>query len=128
MDAKVRTIGSMIDDINKLRERKRKLTAEVDEIEKEYKTLEEEIKGRLMAEGMDKASGKTATVSISKNIVANVVDWEKVCAYVKRTGNFQLFQRRISDPAFRELLEKKKSAIPGMESFEKLSLNLRSTL
>ena len=120
------SLGSLIDKLNALRE-KRRVIAEQDKIlEGDYKALEEVLLGRLDAEGMAKATGKTATISVTTNVVANIVDFDKVCAYVSRTKNWQLFQRRISDPAFRELLEMKGKEIPGLEAFSKKRLNLRA--
>ena len=78
-------------------------------------------------EGMDKATGKKATASISNVTVANVEDWDKFHAFVKKTGYFHLLQRRVSDPGFRELLEQKGAAAMakvGVVPFVKQNLNL----
>ena len=118
-------IGPAIDQLNALREKKRKLESEVSEIEAEYKDLEELLMQKLESEGSRTGAGKTATVSISHSVVGNVTDWEKFNAYVKKTGFFHLFQRRISEPAVRELFDQGKK-IPGCEPFTKKRLNLRS--
>lgn len=125
MKPKELTLGVMIDTLNDLREKKRALNEQIKIIEAQYDELEEQIKVRLEAEGMDKGTGKKASVSISPVVVATVKDWDALCKWVKKTGHFQLFQRRISDPAFRELLELKKQPA-GLEPFEKKNLNLRS--
>ena len=119
------SIGPAIDQLNALREKKRKLESEVSEIEAEYKDLEELLMQKLESEGSRTGAGKTATVSISHSVVGNVTDWEKFNAYVKKTGFFHLFQRRISEPAVRELFDQGKK-IPGCEPFIKKRLNLRS--
>lgn len=119
------SIGPAIDQLNALREKKRKLESEVSEIEAEYKDLEELLMQKLESEGSRTGAGKTATVSISHSVVGNVTDWEKFNAYVKKTGFFHLFQRRISEPAVRELFDQGKK-IPGCEPFTKKRLNLRS--
>jgi hypothetical protein len=121
-------LGALIDSLNDVREKRRALAAEDKKLVAEFESLEEQIKARLSAEGMDKATGKKASVSLSHTTVATVKDWDAVCQFVKKTGHFQLFQRRISDPAFREIiaLPKMKSGIPGLESFDKISINLRN--
>lgn len=119
-------IGVMIDELHLLREKKRKLAEQVTELEQQYAILETDLMARMEAEQTDKGAGKLASASISTGIVANVDDWGKLEAFVKRTGHFQLFQRRISDPAFRELMESKGS-VPGITPFTKKRLNLRST-
>lgn len=124
---KPKALGTLIDDLNGIREKRRLIAEQEKVLEAEYKELEENLLARLDAEGMDKATGKTATISVSTNVVANIVDWDKACAYIKRTNNFQLLQRRISDPAFRELMELKGlKELPGLEAFSKKRLNLRA--
>ena len=122
------TLGSLIDKLNKIRETKRGLEEKIKEQEAAYKELEEQLMGRLEAEGMDKATGKTATISVSSSISFSIKpeDDAKFFAWMARTKNFQIMQRRISDPAAREILSLKRGEIPGLESFTKKRLNLRS--
>jgi len=117
-------IGPTIDKLSDLREAKRKLEAQVGEIEVEYKELEERLMAKFEAEGTDKGAGRHASASISRSVVGNVTDWDKFNAYVKKTGFFHLFQKRLSDAAVRELFEQGKK-IPGCEPFTKARLNLR---
>jgi hypothetical protein len=117
-------IGPTIDKLYDLRERKRELESKVKEIEEEYADLEERLMEKLESEGSDKGAGKQASASITRNVVGNVTDWEKFNAYVKKTGFFHLFHRRVSDAAVRELFEQGKK-IPGCEPFTKRRLNVR---
>ena len=119
------SIGGIADHLFDLREQKRELEAKVAKIEAEYKEHEERLFERLEKEGTDAARGKRASVSVSMGTVATVDDWAEVEKYVKRTGNFQLFQRRISDASYRELLELK-GAVPGITPFTKKRLNVRA--
>lgn len=119
------TLGAIVDRMFNMREKKRELEAQVAKIEAEYKENEELLLQRMKAEATDKAAGKKASASITTGVVANVTDWEALEKYVKKTGNFQLFQRRISDPAYRELMETK-GAVPGISPFTKHKLNLRT--
>lgn len=122
---KLGPIGPTIDKLNDLREAKRKLEAEVKKIEEQYSELEEQLMEKMAAEGTDKGSGKNASASISSSVVGNVTDWEKFNGFVKKTGYFHLFQRRLSDAAVRELFDQGKK-IPGCEPFTKKRLNLRA--
>lgn len=123
---KIKPLGSLIDELNTLREKRRKIGEEDKKLELEYKALDEQIRVRLEAEGMDKATGKLATVSITKCVVPTVKNWDLLCKWVKRSNNFQFFQRRISSEAFREFIEVKKITPPGLEAFEQTKLNLRA--
>lgn len=118
-------IGSAIDQMYALREQKRALEAKIEVIQAEYNELEQQLMDKMKAEDTNSGKGKKASVSITYSVVGNVTDWDKVYAYVKKTGFFHLFQRRLSDPAVRELFEQGKK-IPGCEEFTKARLNLRS--
>lgn len=119
-------LGEIVDEMFDLREQKRKLDAEVAQISALYAEKETLLMARLEDEKTDKAAGKKATVSITTSIVGDVEDWSAVEAFVKKTGNFQLFQRRIADAAYRELLESLKGKpVPGIKEFHKKRVNLR---
>lgn len=124
--AKVPSLGVQIDSLYKLREELRVIQ------EKEKAQLEKigaaeiVLMETMEREGVDKSTGKLATVSISESVSANVVDWDVFGAYVIKNKYLHLLQRRISDPAARELFETK-GKIPGVEPFTKRRLNLRKT-
>lgn len=122
----VKPLGTLIDELNKIREAKRALEEKVKEQEDAYKELEERLMARLEAEGTDKATGKTATASVSTSVSFSIKDDTKFFAWMSRTKNYHLMQRRISDPAAREVMEMKRSEIPGLEAFSKKRLNLRA--
>lgn len=119
------TLGGQIDALNDLREEKRKLDAQLKDVEQRYEAAQQEVMALLEEQGADKATGKKATASITVAVVGNIEDRDALDAFMKKTGNFQLLQNRISLPAMRELLEKK-GAIPGVSVFHKKTLNLRA--
>ena len=118
---KAESIGSMIDNLDKIRDKKRGLDEQVKDLEAQYRELTEKILDRMATENMSKASGRRATVSRSETIVGQLEDWEALTKYISRTKNFQLFERRISAAAFRELFEKK-GEVPGVKPFTKVTL------
>lgn len=122
---KLGPIGPTIDKMNDLRERKRELEAQVKTVEDEYAALEELLMAKMDAEGTNKAAGKKASVSISESVVGNVTDWDAFNEFARKKNFMHLYQRRLSDPAIRELFEKG-TKIPGCEPFTKRRLNLRS--
>ena len=127
MDVKAPPLGKLIDQLSTLREKRRVLAEQDKVLSGEYAALEDTIKQRLAAEGMDKGTGKNATASISKVVVADVTDWDAFHAFIKKTGYFHLLQRRVSDPSFRELLEQKGEKVMakfGVQPFVKFNLNL----
>lgn len=119
------TMGTLIDSIWASREEKRRLEVQVKEAETTIAELQTQLMERMEAEGTDKAQGSKASVSISKNVVADVQDWDAFWAYVIKKKYTHLLQRRVSDPAYRELLEAGQN-VPGVEPFTKRALNVRS--
>ena len=121
---KIKGIGPAIDELFELRSKKQKLEQQIKKLEAEYGEIEEALLAKLSAEGTDKGAGKRASVTVSTTTVGNLADADKFFAYVKKTGYFHLMQRRLSDPAIREMLASKGS-IPGVTPYDKVRLNLR---
>lgn len=118
-------MGTMIDNLWALREEKRALEAQVEGVEEKIKALEGELIARMDQEGVDKSTGKKASVAVSETVVGNITDFDALCAFVKKTGYFHLLQRRVTDTACRELWEQKKP-IPGVEPFTRRRINIRT--
>lgn len=119
------TMGSLIDRIWASREEKRRLEEQAKEVSAQIAALEEELIERMNAEGTDKAQGTKASVSITSSVVADVQDWDVFWTYIARNKFWHLVQRRVSDPAYRELLEQGKK-VSGVQPFTKRKLNVRS--
>ena len=119
------TPGAMIDSMWELREKKRALEASVKDVESQIADLEAKLMEDMQANGVDKMTGKHASVSITSTVVANVEDWDAFWAYIHKMKYGHLLQRRVSDPAYRELLDLGKK-IPGTQPFTKKRLNLRA--
>lgn len=119
------TTGAIIDRLWGLRDQKRDLEAEVKKIEAEVEALTLTFSERLDAEGLDKATGKKASASFSSSVTAQVEDWSTFLAYVYKNKFGHLLQRRVSDLAYREILDSGKK-VPGVQPFIKKRLNLSS--
>jgi hypothetical protein len=117
-------IGPAIDKLYELREAKRKLNEQIEKIEADYADVEEQLMAKLEAEGTNKGTGAKATCSITHNVVGNVTDWDKVHAFIKKTGYTHLYRKQLNDASVRELFEAGKK-VPGCEPFTKKRLNLR---
>jgi len=63
---------------------------------------------------------KVETYNAEKLVVA---DWDKFYAYIKRTGRFELMQKRLSEGAAQELFDDKKN-VPGVEPFTVVKISL----
>ncbi len=120
------TPGQDIDALFELREKKRKLEASIKDLDGQAALIEERLMESMDQSGIEKMTGSKASVSISSTTVANVEDWDAFLAWIYKTKNGHLLQRRVSDAAWREMVEIKK-VVPGTQPFTKKRLNLRAT-
>lgn len=117
------TLGQKIDKLEALRVKQRAAAKVHDAIKAEYDATVADIMAELAANDSPKAGTRRATVSLKETVVANIVDFDEAFKFAAKKGYSHLFQRRISDPAFRELLALSKGkGVPGLEPFTKLSL------
>lgn len=119
------TVGKQIDQLYQLREKKRALESQVKEIDEQYRALEGELIDQLVQDGMTKATGKLASVSVGEEIRAQVDDWDTFYAFIKKKNAFYLLERRPANAAYRELLQAN-TKVPGVVPFTKQKLNLRT--
>ena len=119
------TLGKMVDKMFEIREKKRVLEASIKELDGTIADIESQLMETMAAQGVDKMTGKLASVSITTSTVAQVEDWDAFLAYVYKMKFGHLLQRRVSDPAYRELLEQGKK-VPGVQPFSKARLNLHT--
>jgi hypothetical protein len=123
--ARPATTGAIIDNIWAMREEKRRLESEVKEIEAQIKTAQDDLMARMQSEGIEKATGSKASVSISNTVVADVQDWDAFWPYIAKNKFWHLVQKRVSDPAYRELLDLGKK-VPGVQPFTKHTVLVRT--
>lgn len=119
------TIGGLIDQMSALREERRKLDAQSAELQKVSDVLETQLIELMDAEGTTKSTGHVASASIAETVEFNTQDWDSFMAYVAKTKQFHLVQRRVSAPSVRELFESK-GKVPGLEPYTKRKISLRN--
>jgi len=119
------TIGVKIDQLHALREQKRALEEQIKQLSEQMNELENQLIDQMDKEGVTKASGRAATVSITTSVKPSVEDWDAFYAYIHRHKYYHLLERRPSVTGCRELLETK-GKIPGVIPFTQRKLNMRS--
>lgn len=67
-------------------------------------------------------AGKVARVQLGTKSVPTVEDWDAFYAHVKKTGNFELMQRRLNDTAVKERWDNKKQ-VPGVGRFNAVTVS-----
>ena len=135
------SVGALIDQMWALREKKRVLEASAEEITKQMTVIEETLTERMDAEGVAKSTGSKATVSFTTSIIAvpqGEEGWAKFYEFIAKKKYWHLLQKRVSEPAYREVLTalngggagmdlmKVRKQVPGVLPLSKKRLNLRA--
>lgn len=118
-----KTIGSCADLLYETKAKRLALQKQVDQLEAEEKDLKDHIINTLPKSQASGVAGKVARVSVTKKSVPQVKDWPKFFTHLKKTGEFELLQRRLNESAVSERWEAKKK-IPGVEAFEVVTVSL----
>ena len=95
----------------------------VDELAKQESLLKEHLINTLPKGEASGVAGKVARVSIGTKEVPQVEDWDKLYAYIKKTGSFDLLQRRLSEGSVTERLDAKVK-VPGIKLFKATTVSL----
>ena len=108
------------DMLYKLREKRLQQQAVVNAYAEAEGLVREYLIENLAADSATGISGKIATANIERKEIVKVDDWDKLQAFIKKFGRFDLVQRRISDVAARDLMaqEPKKAAAAGLSSMQ----------
>lgn len=124
--AKPLTTGKLIDSIWELKEEKKKLSAQEKKLNEQIEELETQLFEKLDAEDTTRGSGAKASASIGESTQFSFDGedgFDQFAKFVKKTGYFHLFQRRVTAEACREVLQQK-GAVPGLKIFTKRTINL----
>jgi hypothetical protein len=116
-------LGQLIDLLYQTRQERLELTKKVDELKAEEAATREKLLDMLKAVGLQKASGNFATVGVKTTTVPLVTEWELVHEYIRREDRFDLLQKRLSAPAWRELFEQG-IVVPGTHDVVETDLSL----
>jgi hypothetical protein len=101
----------------------KKFEKSIDSLKKEEAALEEKLINDLPKGEASGIAGKVARGSIVTKPVPVAQNWDELYAHIKKTGSFELLQRRLSDTAIKERWEANKT-IPGVGIFNKVSVSL----
>ena len=119
-------LGEEIDTLFAIREQIRLREEETKGLQQVYEQKQTQLLARLKEEGIEAARGTRATAGVKTAIVPQVENWEEFYRYVHRNKAYHLLERRPSATAYRELIEQRKKPLPGVVSFTRQTLNLRT--
>lgn len=118
-----KALGACADKLFELRNKRLAEQKKVDEIAAEESALKNHIIENLPKSEASGVAGKLARVTVVTKQVPQVKDWDAFYKYVKKTGSFDLMQKRLTDAAIKERWEAGKE-VPGVEHFNAVSVSI----
>lgn len=110
--------------IVELRDKMSELNAQLDELKEQKAMAEESLMQSMAGLGMTQAGGPRGTATLKQVQKATISDWGAFEQYVIKSGNLSLVQKRISAPAYSELLEAGEE-VPGVTVFTQYDVSVR---
>lgn len=119
------TIGELIDAMYRVRQKRLEKQKLVDDLKAKQNQIEAMLMDALGKQNTRKGEGSLASASVSTAINPTATDWDALNRWILRHKELALFQKRLSAPRFRELLEEYPRGIPGLDSYKQKTINLR---
>lgn len=119
------TIDDLLTELHSTRTELKRLQEIESKLKKTKNELETQIAINLKDQGIDQVGNDMCTVSIKKEIVPTVENWDSVHQHIIDTGQFELLQKRMSATAYREL-QQMGQGVPGVTATELTRVNFRS--
>jgi hypothetical protein len=98
-------LEALVDKLRTMQQQRISAQKILDNQQEEERTLMEHIRVQMIDQGLDELSGDVGTVSISVRDNPDVEDWDDLYAFMLKTGNFQLMQKRLAVGGVREIWE-----------------------
>lgn len=95
----------------------------VEELQARETALREHLINNLPKSDATGVAGKIARATVTLKEVPRVEDWDKLWSHIKKTGAFEILQKRISSAAVEERWEAGKK-VPGVEKFNAVTISL----
>jgi hypothetical protein len=111
-----KTDGACADLLYTTRQARYKLQHEVAKLQAVETAIEQRFIDTLSAKDSTGVAGKVGRAQVQTKIVPVVEDWPKLYAHIKKTGEFELMQRRLGETAVKERWDADKQ-VPGVGRF-----------
>lgn len=122
---KLENMDNLLSELHRVRLELRELQEKEKLLTSTKNELEAKIVSSLEQQGIAQVANDKATVSIKKEIVPTVENWDAFQAFIAETGMFELMQKRASATAYRELQQMGQD-VPGVRATELTRVNFRS--
>ncbi len=116
-------LGACADRLFEVRAARLSIQKQVEQLAAEESAIKEHLINTLPKSDASGVAGKLCRVTIVTKEIPQVKDWDAFYKYVKKTGSFDMLQRRLTDAAIKERWEDGKE-IPGVEHFHAVSVSI----
>ena len=116
-------LDERIDELYKIRDKVRQLTAQIKELNADFKQKHDDLIRTMDEVGTPTARGSLASVVITETTVPTIEDWGKVSEWVMENDAIYLLHRRISSGPWNELRDAGQN-VPGVTPFTKRAISL----
>lgn len=118
-----KTLGACADELYATREKRLLLQKEAAALSDRETAIKEHLIAVLPKSDATGASGRVARAQVVTSVVPQVEDWEALYKHVRRTGSFELLQRRLADNAIKERWDDGKK-VPGVGTFSLVKVSV----
>lgn len=118
-----KTLGACVDLLYTTRQARLAKGKEMEDLEVVEKALKDHLIDNLPKSDASGVAGRLARATINTKKVPTVEAWDDLYRYVKRTGRFDLLQRRLAEGAVKEMWDAGK-AVPGVGTFNAVTVSL----
>jgi hypothetical protein len=120
-------ISQLIDEFVELKRQRTALAADDKILSGRQQVLEADIMQKMAEAGTFRAASEHGhTCNLTKKTHPAIVDWNEFYKFVAESGSFDLLQKRLSAPAFRDRWNEGQ-AIPGAGSSEVWDLSITTS-
>lgn len=119
-------LARLVERLFQLQRDKRLAQQRVDRLDDERKTLEDEVLQGFTVDELSAVRTKSGQATRVATVVPQAEDWEKIYAWIKETGRFELLNKRLTAEVWHEQQEAGRP-VPGTVPFTRVSLKLTST-
>jgi hypothetical protein len=118
-----KALGAVADLLYATREKRLAIEKQAEALKAQESALKEHLIQTLPKSEAGGVAGKVARVTVISKPVPQVNDWDKFYAHIKKTGDFELLQRRLGEGAIKERWEAGK-VVPGVEVFNAVTVSI----
>ncbi len=118
-----KSLASLADRLYKIKALKAELAAKVKVLDDERIELEARLINELPKDSSTGVQGKLARVSLIIKEVPQAEDWDKIRAYIRKTGDWEILTKSLKSSHIQDIWDDGKK-VPGIVAFDKVTVSL----